>query len=90
MTAARATTTTLSPPVRGNSERSRRPVNRSRSKYTTTTEEYRDSAYDPTRRNSVTTSRYDDQETYVRKATPRVHYKSREDDSKESSQVRKN
>lgn len=62
-------------------------MNRSKSKYTTTTEEYNDSSYDPTRRNSVTTSRYDDQDINSRRPTVRSHYKPRDEETKESIQT---
>ncbi|KAJ8678441.1 hypothetical protein QAD02_014228 [Eretmocerus hayati] len=57
VTASRPTTT-QTPGSRDHSERARKPFNRSRSKYSTTTQDYGDSSYDPTRKNYATTSRY--------------------------------
>ncbi|KOC63161.1 hypothetical protein WH47_02670, partial [Habropoda laboriosa] len=55
----RPRTTTQTPSTRANVDRSRRPYNRSRSRFTTTTEEYRESAYEPTKsRIPETTLRY--------------------------------
>ncbi|XP_058790283.1 mucin-2 [Phymastichus coffea] len=86
VTSSRATT--LSPPTRTTADRTRRPINRSRSKYTTTTEDYHDSSYDPTKRTPVTSSRYDDNDMRsLRRPTVRNHnYKPREEETKESIQ----
>ncbi|KAG7189853.1 hypothetical protein KM043_017505 [Ampulex compressa] len=48
-TSARPRTTTSVPSTRSNADRARRPYNRSRSRYSTTTEEYRDTGYEPTK-----------------------------------------
>lgn len=89
VTASRGTT--LSPPTRGNSERTRRPVNRARTRVTSTTEatnEEYDSSFDPTRRNVVTTPRYPDQNgNSARKTIVRNQsYRPRDEDTKESIQ----
>jgi hypothetical protein len=68
-TTVRTVTTTTSSFSRGYSDRGRKPVNRSRSKYTTTTEQYSDSFYDPTKRNFATTSTYNEQDTYIKKGS---------------------
>ena len=78
------TTTTLSPPSksRDSSERTtRRPFARSRSRFTTTTEENKET-YEPTRAKIAdTTERYNAQESYRRQvASKSQKYKSREDD----------
>ncbi|CAB0038909.1 unnamed protein product [Trichogramma brassicae] len=90
VTASRATTTTQSPQSYrgGNAERpTRRPVNRSRSRFTTTTtEQYQEvndnsqNSYEPTRRNPSTTPKYEEQQDSgkgLRKTTPKSSFNFR-------------
>ncbi|XP_043288676.1 mucin-5AC [Venturia canescens] len=83
--ATRPTTTTTPAPSSSaksrDTDRTRRPFGRTRSRYTTTTEEYRET-YEPTKaKASPTTPRYTSQENYRRPASSKSQkYKSRETD----------
>ncbi|XP_017753139.1 PREDICTED: serine-rich adhesin for platelets-like [Eufriesea mexicana] len=79
----RPKTTTEAPATRANVDRSRRPYNRSRSRFTTTTEEYRESAYEPTKSKiPETTLRYNVEH---RRPVSRTHkYRSRDKTSQQS------
>ncbi|XP_076623026.1 uncharacterized protein LOC143342731 [Colletes latitarsis] len=73
----RPRTTTQAPSTRSTTDRNRRPYNRSRSRYTTTTEEYRESAYEPSKsRIPETTLKYN---TEHRRPSSRTQkYRNRE------------
>lgn len=77
------TTTETTPSSRTNVDRNRRPYNRSRSRFTTTTEEYHESAYEPTRSKiPETTVRYNGEH---RRPTSRTHkYRNRDKISQQS------
>ncbi|XP_026672341.1 uncharacterized protein LOC108628426 isoform X1 [Ceratina calcarata] len=81
----RPRTTTQAPSTRANVDRSRRPYNRSRSRFTTTTEEYRESIYDPTKSKiPETTLKYNAEH---RRSSSRTNkYRSR-DKTSQSEQV---
>ncbi|CAK9797621.1 hypothetical protein ANTQUA_LOCUS1262 [Anthophora quadrimaculata] len=79
----RPRTTTQAPSTRTNVDRNRRPYNRSRSRFSTTTEDYRESAYEPTKsRIPETTLRYN---TEHRRPISRTQkYRSRDKTSQQS------
>ncbi|XP_032691204.1 uncharacterized protein LOC116853938 [Odontomachus brunneus] len=74
-TRARTTTT---PSSRTNTDRTRRPYNRSKSRFSTTTEDYHESSYEPTKaKMPETTQKY--KTTEYRRPTSRTHkYRSRD------------
>ncbi|KAK0078202.1 hypothetical protein PV326_009505, partial [Microctonus aethiopoides] len=76
-TTSTSTTSTTSSPSsnRSHAERTRRPFNRSRSRHTTTTEEYRETSYEAAKdKVPDTTPRYSNTpEQYRRPNTPKIH-----------------
>ncbi|KAK0169079.1 hypothetical protein PV327_002825 [Microctonus hyperodae] len=75
-TTTSTSTTTSSPSThRSHAERTRRPFNRSRSRHTTTTEEYRETSYEAAKdKVPDTTPRYSNTpEQYRRPNTPKIH-----------------
>lgn len=75
-TSTSTTSTTSSPSTnRSHAERTRRPFNRSRSRHTTTTEEYRETSYEAAKdKVPDTTPRYSNTpEQYRRPNTPKIH-----------------
>ncbi|XP_076679043.1 uncharacterized protein LOC143374640 isoform X2 [Andrena cerasifolii] len=59
VSSTRPRTTTQAPSTKVNADRNRRPYNRSKSRFSTTTEDYRESAYEPTKsRTPETTLKY--------------------------------
>lgn len=59
VSSTRSRATTQAPSTKAPVDRNKRPYNRSRSRFTTTTEDYRESNYEPTKpRTTETTSKY--------------------------------
>ncbi|XP_076764069.1 uncharacterized protein LOC143431318 [Xylocopa sonorina] len=82
----RPRTTTQASTTRANADRSRRPYNRSRSRFSTTTEEYRESAYEPTKsRIPETTARYNVEHRRPNSRTNK--YRSRDKTSQQSEDL---